>query len=107
RLERDVAIDATNPAGNPLFRQVGNKDFDSEKVIAYEVGYRWQPAAWMFADLATFYDRYSAIASLELGRIFVNPQTGQTIIEVQNENLTKGHSVGGEATITVVPTETL
>jgi iron complex outermembrane receptor protein len=107
RFERDIFVDATDPAANPLVLLVGNKNFDSERVLAYEAGYRWQPASWVFVDLATFYNRYSALASLEIGTPFVDTHTGQTVIPVLFENLMKGRSIGGEVAITIVPTDTL
>ena len=45
----------------------GNPDFDSEKLIAYEVGYRGRPASRLSADIATFINDYDDIRSLELG----------------------------------------
>ena len=36
RFERDIAIDVSDPAGNPVVRLLGNDDFDAEELIAYE-----------------------------------------------------------------------
>jgi iron complex outermembrane receptor protein len=95
RLERDVAIDATNPAGNPVVRLLGNPDFDAETLIAYEAGYRWQAAQSLSFDLALFYNDYDKLASLELGAPFVDG-TGRTVIPIINQNLTTGRSTGAE-----------
>jgi iron complex outermembrane receptor protein len=74
RVDRDVAAStAPNPA-LPLFsRLLGNKDFQSEKVIAYELGYRVQPTDRVFVDLAGFYNRYDDLFSVETGTPFFEP----------------------------------
>jgi iron complex outermembrane receptor protein len=43
----------------------GNKDFESEDLIAYELGYRAQPSNWFAVDVATFYNTYKHLRSLE------------------------------------------
>ncbi len=44
---------------------LGNEDFDSEKLIAYELGYRSQPLENLSLDLALFYDDYDDLKSFE------------------------------------------
>jgi iron complex outermembrane receptor protein len=41
------------------------KKFGSEKVTAYELGYRMKPAANIFISLATFYNEYTSLRSLD------------------------------------------
>src|SRR6185437_13606500 len=53
RLERDVAIDVTDPAGNPVAVLMGNRGFHAEELLAYELGYRWQVAPNVSLDLAS------------------------------------------------------
>jgi iron complex outermembrane receptor protein len=103
RLERDIAIDVTDPAGNPLVRLLGNREFDSERLVAYEAGYRWQATNAVFVDLAAFYNDYSGLASLEVVDPFTDG-SGRTIIPVMSRNLTDGHAVGLEALATITPT---
>jgi iron complex outermembrane recepter protein len=95
RLERDIAIDVTDPSSNPFVRLLGNRDFDSERLIAYEGGYRWQTLSSLAVDVATFYNSYDELASLEIGDSFVD-QNGRTVIPVVNENLTTGRTHGIE-----------
>jgi iron complex outermembrane receptor protein len=101
RLERDIAIDVTNPAGNPVVRLLGNGEFESEKLLAYEVGYRRQVLRPVFIDVAAFHNRYDGLASLEREAPFVDP-TGRTVIPIRNRNLTDGHSTGVEVLGTVM-----
>jgi len=96
RFERDVAIDASDPAGNPVFRLVGNEDFQSERLTAYEAGYRWQALERLSLDLALFYNDYDRLASIELGEFFVDPGTGQIIVPIMSENLGSGRTQGVE-----------
>jgi iron complex outermembrane recepter protein len=103
RLERDVNIDATDPAAPVVARLVGNPHFHAEESIGFELGYRWQVAANLSIDLATFHNHYTGLASLELATPFVDPNTGQTILPVVSRNLTDGRSDGFEALMTYSP----
>jgi iron complex outermembrane receptor protein len=104
RLERDIAIDITNPAGNPVGRLLGNEDFDSERLVAYEMGDRWQPIEKLSFDLALFYNDYDRLASLEIGEPFIAAD-GRTVIPVVNENLTAGHTYGAELLVEWQPVD--
>jgi iron complex outermembrane receptor protein len=53
RLDRDFLTEGL--AGNP--------GFDSEKVIAYEAGYRWQPSPRASLSIAAYYNRYQDLRS--------------------------------------------
>jgi iron complex outermembrane receptor protein len=103
RFERDIAIDVTNPAGNPVVRLLGNREFDSEQLLAYEAGYRWQALRTVSVDTAAFHNRYEGLTSLELGAPFADPGAGRTIIPLQNQNLTDGRARGIEALVTYAP----
>jgi iron complex outermembrane receptor protein len=59
RLEEDLQI------VTPGVSFVGNRDFGAESVIAYELGYRIQPAHWLALDIATFYNNYDDLRSIE------------------------------------------
>jgi iron complex outermembrane receptor protein len=95
RLERDISIDASDPAGDPVLRLVGNRDFGSERLIAWEAGYRWQTSQRLWADLALFFNDYDRLVSLELGTPF-DDGTGRTIIPILNQNIGSGRSRGAE-----------
>lgn len=103
RIERDLFIYATNPAGNPVVVLQGNRSFHSEEMRAYEVGYRWQTRPDLSLDLASFYNRYRGLASLEYGTPYIDGVTGQTVIPVVDRNLTDGWTTGFESLITYSP----
>lgn len=103
RLERDVFIDVTDPAGDPIVRLLGNRDFASEEMIAYELGWRWRAADKLHVDLALFENHYDGLSSLELGDPFTDPADGRTVIPIVNRNLTDGRARGLEALVTYSP----
>lgn len=95
RFERDVRVDASDPAGNPVYRLLGNPDFAAERLIAYELGYRWQASRELWLDLALFHNDYDRLVSLELGTPFLDG-TGRTIVPVLDRNIGSGRSRGAE-----------
>jgi iron complex outermembrane recepter protein len=65
--QADQDLDITLPNGAPAFvRLVGNPDFQSEKLTAYEWGYRVAPVSSLFVDIAAFYNRYTHLRSGEI-----------------------------------------
>jgi iron complex outermembrane receptor protein len=97
RIERDENIDVTDPASNPVVVLLGNHGFHAEQVLAFELGYRWRPLPALSLDLAAFRNRYTGLASLELGTPFLDEATGQTVVPLLTENLVDGHSTGLES----------
>jgi iron complex outermembrane receptor protein len=51
--------------GPPGLRIVGRPEFESESVIAYELGYRWTNRRLSY-DISTFFNVYNGLRSLEL-----------------------------------------
>jgi iron complex outermembrane recepter protein len=106
RLERDTAIDVTDPAGNPVITLLGNPDFAAERLTAYELGYRWLPGPQVSLDVAAYYNRYTDLASLEFGTPFLDASSGQTVIPIVNRNLNDGRSQGIELQAEWAPLDT-
>jgi iron complex outermembrane recepter protein len=96
RVDRDIAVSsAPNPA-LPLFARIlGNRDFESEKTLAYELGYRMQPTNRFFVDVATFYNRYNDLLSVELGAPFLEAGS-RLIFPFQFDNKFKAEVYGIE-----------
>ena len=105
RLERDIFIDVSNPAGDPIIRLLGNDDFDSEKLVAYELGYRWRASEIVHVDVSLFENHYDGVASLEVGAPFTDPADNRTVIPLVNRNLTDGRSHGIETLLSINPTD--
>ena len=78
----------------------GNPDMDSESLIAYEIGYRFQPNCRLSLDLTAFYNDYSRLRSLDaLPPIspLLPPQVHPSLVG----NSLTGESYGGEASATI------
>jgi iron complex outermembrane receptor protein len=95
-----VQLDAVGfQNGLPLVpRIVGNPGFRSENLQAYELGYRAQPSKRLTLDVATFYDRYKNLQSLEPGAPFLeqSPTTAQLVIPMYIGNGVYGAAYGAE-----------
>lgn len=79
--------DPPSPPWMPVFRSInGSEDFDSEKTLAYELGYRIQPLENLSVDLTTFYNDYDDLLTFE--------ETAQQNITFANKM--SGHASGFE-----------
>jgi len=86
RIDVDYHI-PTYPVGPNVPNVAGGPNFDSEKLVAYELGYRVQPTSKLSLSLAAFYNEYDDIYSVE---VLPGTQTYQI------QNGIKGHSFGAE-----------
>ena len=75
--------------GTPPYFIVGGTNFDSEKLIAYEAGYRIQPHERVSLSLAAFYNDYDDVRSVEQ----VNPPAP---FPIRLGNGQEGESYGAE-----------
>jgi iron complex outermembrane recepter protein len=97
RLERDLFLTAALSPVNPVFYRIeGNHDFISEKTLAYEAGYRVQPADRLSLQLALFHSRYRDLLSLERGQPFL--KDGRQTLPLVLANQLRGRSSGAELT---------
>jgi len=86
RIDEDLV--APNPStGAPLIL-IPNRNFDSETLIAYELGYRLRPTTYLSFDLAGYYNDYDNLRSVE------PLPSGQ----FQIQNKLEGESYGGALT---------
>ncbi len=65
RRERDVTSIAGSGPSPPATQTLGNHDFGSEHLLAYEVGYRFLPKPQLSFDLALFYNVYDDLRTSE------------------------------------------
>jgi len=86
RIDRDLFSPATPP-----YRIAGGKKVVSEKLVAAEVGYRVQVEPSLSVALATFYNAYDDLRSLE-------PLTPPLVFPVEASSGLRGHSSGAELT---------
>lgn len=77
RIDSDFFFPASPP-----FALAGGPNFDSEKLIAYELGYRVRPYQKLTVSLATYFNRYEDLRSLNrltaTNQIFANDFEGET-----------------------------
>src|SRR2546425_272467 len=97
RVERDLFLTFALSPLSPLFARVeGNREFTSERTLAYEAGYRVQPADRLSLEVALFHDRYTNLSSLEQGAPFA--EDGRSILPLLIGNMLRGRSSGAELT---------
>jgi iron complex outermembrane receptor protein len=58
----------------------GSREFDSEELLAYEVGYRWRPLDRITLDAAAFYHDYGNLRSLEPSGVAPGPPATITAV---------------------------
>jgi iron complex outermembrane recepter protein len=77
---------------------VGNDEFRSEHLLAYEAGYRVRPVDPLSLDLAVFYNRYDRVRSGTVGTLFVDTQPPPThfVVPVDLKNAQQGQTRGVE-----------
>jgi len=83
----------------PIFLRVtGNPDFDAERTVAYEAGYRARVASQVYVDLAAFHNRHRGLGSFGLGSVTVEqtPLPVHAIVDVLYVNGVSGRSDGFE-----------
>jgi iron complex outermembrane receptor protein len=101
RSEHDLqAVSGVTVSGSPptaTIRMVmGDNDFVSEELLAYELGYRTQPHQRLSLDLALFYNDYRRLRTLVTGTpIAAGP--GTTILPLEFSNRMQGETYGLEA----------
>jgi iron complex outermembrane recepter protein len=89
-------------AGSPLPLRLeidGSKDFKSENLLAYEIGYRTEPMAHIALDLAAFYNDYRNLRAVQPGAAGPEPQGAiptDYLQSFQFANLMHGHAYGVE-----------
>ena len=109
RVENDGRInDQFIPPGAPgnpnplpaLIALFGNRDFESEELLAYELGYRIRRAEQWSLDIATFYNVYDELRTLEpnTANAFLEPATNpsHSVIPALVDSKLEGETYGAE-----------
>ena len=71
-----------NFPGPGVMRITGSSDFDSEKLTAFELGFRVRPIESLFMDFATFYNVYDDVKSTKRGTPHVDTIVGRPFMVV-------------------------
>lgn len=109
RAENDIrlisSIQADPTTGLPLeYDVIGNRDLNSEDLLATEFGYRVQPSNSFSADLAVFYNHYSDLGSYEPGAPQVMSDPVPAIhVPFKDEDGLLADTFGGELVMNFIP----
>jgi iron complex outermembrane recepter protein len=93
-LEEDFFLQGG--AGHTFVQLLGNRQFKSEDVVGYEMGYRVLRGDRFYVDVTSFWSNYSNLQSFSAAS--VTSSGGNTIIGIQYENQIAGHTSGFEFT---------
>ncbi len=80
-------FDRDAQGGGPPPLLIGGADFQSEKLTAYELGYRTQPTSSLSLSVSTYYNDYRSLRSIDFT---------PTFFPVEFTNFTEGDSYGIE-----------
>jgi iron complex outermembrane recepter protein len=89
----------TSPGGAPqLLRLYGNPQFQDERLLAYEVGYRTAVSNRLSIDLAAYYNDYGNLQTTEPGVPFPEstPAPAHVVLPLIYKNLMHGETHGVE-----------
>jgi iron complex outermembrane receptor protein len=106
RVETDYSTNSlVNPSGPIFVRLLPNPDFVSEKLTAYELGYRVRPGGSLYLTVSAFFNHLNDTLSTELLPTFVeaSPAPARLILPVTFANGLHGSSYGTELTADVRP----
>jgi len=99
RVEHDLTLTALLEPRTPTFgRIIPSTAFTSEKLLAYELGYRLQPTSQLFFDATAFYNYYTDLLSVESGAPFpeTTPPPRRVIVPFFLRNGLHGEGYGVE-----------
>jgi iron complex outermembrane recepter protein len=105
RNDRNIRVNVAafpGPGGTPaVVALFGDPNYKSEKALSYEAGYRVQPGGKLSLDIATFYNSYDRLTTLEPARPFfeTDPLPPHVIIPLVFSNLMRGKTYGAETSV--------
>jgi iron complex outermembrane receptor protein len=100
RLDTDVELtDFATVTPLPIYLRVnGNPHFQSEKLVAYETGYRRLVTPHCYVDVALFYNQYNDLYSFQVGTFFLetSPAPVHAVLPLLTSNGIHGTTKGFE-----------
>ena len=84
-----------------LAKMFGSRHLESEELLAYEAGYRWQVTARLSLDLASFYNVFDDADAAQLGQLELeaNPPPPHLLLPVLINNANAQRSFGAEGSM--------
>lgn len=100
RFDREIRVLTPFSTGPPPVVAIvsGSRDFDAEKVTAFELGYRYHPEVPLGFDAALFYNFYDRLRSFDLGVPFpeASPPPPHFVLPASLGNRLEGEAYGLE-----------
>ena len=109
RIMDQMQAQALSDSNLPMLPYIlGSRNLNSEKVLAYELGYRYQHSPTASLDIATFFNDYDQLRDLAAGEIWlhVNPSPHQ-MLPVSLNNQSSGTTYGIEVSADWEPNDRL
>jgi iron complex outermembrane receptor protein len=106
-MELSSFFTMVSPETPAFLRLLPNREFRSEKLHAYEMGYRVRPASRLFVTLSTFFNDYDDLISSEVTDPFLEatPEPAHIVLPLSWRNSLQGHSHGAELVSDWRPTD--
>lgn len=82
---------------------VGNENFGSEKLMAYELGYRFIPDRKFFMDVALFYNEYDMLRYTEIQPVYFTGTSFRQDLLIINSG--RMETFGGELALALKPSD--
>ena len=103
RLDTDVLFVTQVIPGSPstLVRVEGNEAFESEELVAGEIGYRGEVAQTLSLDISAYYSSYDRLRSIT--PLAPTAEGGFAIVPITIDNRAQGHAYGGTLAATWRP----
>lgn len=97
-LDVDFRLNAITAPGPLLLSAFGNDDFQSEELLALELGYRTHPTEDLSFDFAFFYNDYDRLRNTQTGTPVLEaiPAPTHLLIPLSLENDNRARSYGAE-----------
>ena len=102
QINSEVIPNSENPNRLPIVLALfGNHDFESENLMAYELGYKFRQSEKLFFEIAGFYNIYNNLRTLEPNRIFLetSPPLQRFMVPVIANNKMDGETYGIEIAV--------
>ena len=98
RLDHDLqSLYLTQPGPGVFVSGQSNRHFDSEQLIAYELGYRIQATDSVSLDISAFYNDYDKLTTAEIGAPSIQATpTPHAVIPIFPDNKGTGETYGVE-----------
>lgn len=93
RSDADARLSALEPNSFLIINAIGSRDYQSENLLAYELGYRFNLAQQFLLDTTLFFNQYDELRNIDLVN---NPLTQSPILTFQTNNQMYGEIFGLE-----------